>query len=196
MKAETYNIKQKNLIHDSRKGIHEKGFTLIEAIVATAVFAFVIVSVMGVFIATISLDAKTRAQRAVTQNARFIMEYLAKEVRNGTIYYSGYPGGTADSTLYVINQSDEIEHFYLSGTDLKLDKGSSTNLNTATVRVTKLSFLVYPPENPLTSAKTYDVQPSVTVILELSSNYGNKAGETSIINLQSTFTSRDYTSRQ
>ena len=72
MEHVTCNKKQK-MLHDSCFMIHEKGFTLIEAIVATALFAFVVSSIAGVYLSTFQLDRRTRAQRAVSQNARYIM---------------------------------------------------------------------------------------------------------------------------
>lgn len=177
---------------------NQKGFTLIEAVVSSAVFAFVVVSILGVYTLVIRLDGKTRAERAVQENARFIMEYLAKLVRNGSINYASYPVGNANNTateLWVFTQADELEHIYLQNSDLKLEKSSTTNLNSSSVRVTKAQFLVSPNLNPLTSSKLANQQPNVTVILELTSNYGDKPGDVSKINLQSSFSSREYPSR-
>ena len=84
--TEKINIASRITHHASRS----RGFTLIEAIVATSVFAFIVSSILGVYIATFQLDRKSRAHRAVAQNARFISEFIGKEVRNGTIDYSSY----------------------------------------------------------------------------------------------------------
>ena len=88
---------------------NQNGFTLIEAVVATSVFAFLVTSILGVYMATVQLDSETRAQRAVAQNARFIMEFLAKEIRNGTIDYASYSGNQAgtDTQVYIKNQLNE-----------------------------------------------------------------------------------------
>ncbi len=172
-----------------------------EAVVATAIFAFVISSVIGVYLSTFQLDKKTRAQRAVTQNARFILEYLAKEVRNGTINYSSYGGAVpAPSTtnLYLMNQFNELERFYLDTTNVLLSKdgGAATNLNTSAVKVTKLKFMISPVGDPYTPAKTYNEQPHVTVILELTSNYGTRPNDIVKLNFQDTYATRSYPSRQ
>ncbi len=177
----------------------QKGFTLIEAVVATSVFAFVISSILGVYVATLQLDRKTRAQRAVAQNGRFIMEFLAKEVRNGTISYASFPGSAVAGTgdLYLENQSSLVEHLSLSGTNLVLNKNASnTNMNSNSVKVTKLAFYVSPSHDPFTSAKTYNEQPHVTVVLELTSNYSANAIDIVKLNLQDTFGIRYYPSRQ
>jgi Tfp pilus assembly protein PilW len=178
----------------------QKGFTIIEAVVATSLFAFVISSIIGVYLATLQLDRKTRAQRAVIQNGRYIMEFLAKEIRNGDINYAAYSGGDAASTttdLYLTNQAGDDEAFRLNNTDLFLVKSAgSTALNSPSVSVTKVSFLLSPRFDPFTPAKTTNQQPIVTVFLELTANYSNKLSETSKINLEASYTVRSYPSRE
>ncbi|MBX4191674.1 MAG: prepilin-type N-terminal cleavage/methylation domain-containing protein [Candidatus Doudnabacteria bacterium] len=101
---------------------NKQGFTLIEAIVATALFAFVVSSVLGVYLSILRLDTRTRALRAVTDDGRFIMDFLAKEIRNGRIAYEDYPnnltcktfcGATYNPTdLYLVNQNGEHERIF------------------------------------------------------------------------------------
>ncbi len=186
LKPITYNLKP------------QRGFTLIEAVVATSVFAFVIVSILGVYLSALQLDKKTRSQRAATQNARFIAEFLAKEIRNGTIDYSSYPDINSTTNLYLVNQAGASEHFWLNGTDLQLtnSSGGPTNLNSSSIKVTKLAFYLSPKPNPYTSAKLSNEHPRVTMILELSANYGDRAIDRAVINLETTFTTRNYPSRQ
>jgi prepilin-type N-terminal cleavage/methylation domain-containing protein len=180
----------------------QSGFTLIEALVATALFSVVVGSIMGVYLSTFQLDRRTRAERSINQNARYILEFLAKEVHNGSISYSSYPGGLigASQDLWITNQALETEQFRLTGTDLVLTKGaSSTNMNSAGVRVTNLHFYIAPDGDPYTAssvANGLNVQPHVTVVLELTSNYGDKPGDMAKFNYQNTFSTRVYTSRQ
>ena len=186
---------------------YSKGFTLVEALVATSVFAFVVSSIVGIYISTIQLDRKTRGERAVAENARFIMEFLAKEVRNGRIDYASYPGQTANEIdqLYVVNQSDEAEAFRLEGSNcattgvcnITLTKNPlpPTNLNSANVKVTKLEFRAGPLENPYVLANNDHEQPKVTIILELQANTGNSISDQAKINLQTTLSTRYYPAR-
>lgn len=169
------------------------GFTIIEAVVAAGVFAFVIASSIGVYLATIRLDARTRAERAVQQNARFIMDYLAKEIRNGSIDYLG----TNDSdTLSLINQLNQQLIFDRSGNNLILTKSGigSTNLNSSDVNVTRFSVYLDPDADPFFIANDVHVQPHVTVVMRIEST-SLKDVERGTIDLQSTFTVRDYPSR-
>lgn len=182
------------------------GFTLIEAVTSTAVFAFFIASLLGVYLSTLRLDSRTRAQRAVSDNARFIMEFLAKEVRNGRIDYNAPAcgGNVATQTqLCLINQDGESERISAAntaalitgnGTDLVLEKDTgSSSLNSASVRITKLKFLVAPAIDPLTPAKAANEQPRVTVVMEIKA-FGSR--EPVKINVQSTFSENYYPSRE
>jgi Tfp pilus assembly protein PilW len=176
------------------------GFTLIEAVVAASVFAFVVVSLLGVYMSNLRLDSRSRAQRAISDNARFIMEFLAKEVRNGRIDYTAAACGgvvTSTSDLCLVNQDGESEHIYGAGTDLAINKGSGTsNLNSTNVKITKLAFLVAPSHDPLTpssKASGYNEQPHVTVILEITSTSNRDPVK---LNIQSTLSENYYPSRQ
>lgn len=173
---------------------NEKGFTIIEAVVSAGVFAFVVVSALGVYLSVVQLDAKSRAERTVQQNARFIMDYIAKEIRNGSIDYTQT---NDDYTLNLINQLDEQETFNWNGTDLILSKSGigSTELNSDQVSVTRFKSILNPSVNPFDLANDTHVQPHVTIILQLQSK-NSKAAEGAVINLQSTFAVRDYPSRQ
>ncbi|MEJ0021802.1 MAG: type II secretion system protein [Candidatus Doudnabacteria bacterium] len=188
-----------NKISNFKIGKSQSAFTLIETVVATAVFAFVVTSILGVYISTIQLDRKSRAQRAVAQDARFIMEFLAKEVRNGTINYPSYASSTVSGTsdLYIQNQANVVEHFFLSGTNMLINKGgANANMNSSGTKVTNLLFYIQPTTDPYTPAKSANDQPHVTVVLDLQSNYGTAAKDTVTMSLQDSFAISRYTSRR
>jgi len=180
------------------KKLRINGFTLIEAVVATAVFAFVVSSIIGVYLSVLQLDRKTRAQVAVSQNARFIMEFLAKEVRNGNIDYSGANSCVNGiNKLCLINQAGEAEYIEYLSPNLVFKKASSTttNLNSAAVKITNMGLYVQPTHDPFTPAKNFNEQPRVTVVLELTSNYGSNTIDVVKTNLQTTFAVRVYPTR-
>ncbi len=177
---------------------NQKGFTIMEAVVSTALFAFVVSSSLAVYMAVIRLDQKTRAERAVQQNARFIMEYFSKEIRNGSIDYTLANNST---TIHFTNQLDEDLAIQWSGGGLLLTKSiggtliGSTNLNSSDVIVTQFKFVIKPAVDPFILANNTNIQPHVTVIMELQS-INQKFSELSKMNVQSTFSLRDYRSRQ
>jgi type II secretory pathway pseudopilin PulG len=184
-----------------------QGFTLIEAVVASALFAFVVSSILGVYMATLRLDTRNRAQRAVADNGRFIMEFLSKEIRNGHIDYGAIACNGSITEICLVNQDGDIERIYATdpvsllsgfGTDLAIIKngGASSNLNSDEIRITRLEFRRWPLLDPLTpgsKAAGLNEQPRVTVILELT---GRSSRDPVKINLQSTFSESYYPSRE
>lgn len=65
----------------------EKGFTLMEIMVATVLFAIVFSSMLGLFNYVLKINRRTEALRQASQGARDFVEFLAKEIRNGQIDY-------------------------------------------------------------------------------------------------------------
>ncbi len=72
----------------------QKGFTLMEILVATAVFALVVSGMMVLFNYTLKINRRTEALRQDTQAMRNLIEFIAKEVRDGQIYYGITSGGS------------------------------------------------------------------------------------------------------
>ncbi len=65
----------------------EQGFTLMEIIVATTIFAIVSTAMMALFNYTLIINRKSDALRQATQGMRNTIEFLTKEIRNGKIDY-------------------------------------------------------------------------------------------------------------
>jgi type II secretory pathway pseudopilin PulG len=64
------------------------GFTLMEIVVSTTIFAFVSVAMMTMFNYTLKINRRSEALRQATQGMRNFVEYLVKEIRNGEIDYA------------------------------------------------------------------------------------------------------------
>jgi len=157
-----------------------RGFTLIEAIVATALFAVTVSSIIGVYLYTVKINRRTDTIRSAGENARFISEFLTKEIRNGQIDYFGPApspctlSATSGSSLAIINIDGDHECFYLSGTNLMVAKSAGGNLlapvqlNDSKVKVSLLQFYLAPNCNPYSAgAKT---EPTVTINAEVQAN--------------------------
>lgn len=174
-----------------------------EAVVSTAVFAVAVTGIIGTYLMVLKVDAKTRAERSVQENGRFIMEFLGKELRTGHLDYASYFGGLVganpETTLHIVNQNNEAEDVICGNPNMTLTKsGYTTSLNSSAVTVTKCSFYIAPPIDPFRQLllNPPNNQPFVTVVLELTSNFGQKEGETAVINLESTYSLREYPSRE
>ena len=69
---------------------NERGFTLIELMVAVGVFAVAITASSGLFITSLRGQQRTYVVQNLADNARYAMEAMAKEMRMG----SGFSGTT------------------------------------------------------------------------------------------------------
>ncbi len=78
------------------KSKNNQGFTLMEVVVSVTIFAGVITLMLGLFNQTLRIYRRTEAIRQTTQNVRSVMEFLVKEVRNGSVYYGLSKGGAID----------------------------------------------------------------------------------------------------
>jgi len=70
------------------------GFTLMEIIVATAIFVMVVAAMMSLFNYVLKMNRKGELLRQTTQGMRNLVETIVKEVRNGQIDY-GFVNGSA-----------------------------------------------------------------------------------------------------
>lgn len=172
----------------------QKGFTIVEAVVSAGVFAFVVAASLGVYIATTQLDSKTRAERAVQQNARFIMDYFAKEIRNGSIDYTGV---NDSDTLSITNQLGQQLVFDLVNGNLMLTRSGfgTTQLNSSSISVTRFNLYLRPNVDPFKLVSGADLQPHVTIVMRLETLQQAPQGR-AFIDVQTTLTTRDYPSRQ
>ncbi len=182
---------------------NQKGFTLIEAIVAAAIFAIAVVSIVDVYVSTIRLNRKTDSQRKASENARYITEYLSKEIRNGQIDYYGptvSPCSTtfsASSRFLGLVNTDSVHICFYQGDNNGLVSAGGTNIwmyrgnagpykiNSNDVTVTNLTFYASPTSNPYITQSA--IQPRVTIAGTVSATQGGATA-----NLQTTITIPSY----
>lgn len=161
----------------------EQGFTLIEALIATFLFTIVIASVIGIYLTTLKVNRHSNAVRLASENARYISEYLSKEIRNGRIDYDYpisvcqglYPNGSAYYTeLRILNVDNEHLCFTThqdpsnsSLTDLYFYSTSypaGQRVNDVGTQVKNFQVFLSPNFNPYTSSPAgTSVEPKVTI---------------------------------
>jgi len=73
-----------------------KAFTIVEVMISLTIFAFTAMIATSIYLNAMNLEKKSADHRVIQENILYIMELLAKEVRNGRIDYAAY-GGTAPS---------------------------------------------------------------------------------------------------
>lgn len=175
-----------------RLSLFNKGFTLIEIVVSTTIFAVVLSLMLTLFNYTLKINRRSESLRQVTQGMRNFTEFLIKEIRNGRIDY-GSPDqisslpvppcpqphtlydttSQGDTSLGLVNLDGEQECIYRSGTDLMIVKRIGTNtfpaqkLNPPGVSITKLTFYIRPAGidvNPYNTIAPPRIQPFVSLI--------------------------------
>jgi prepilin-type N-terminal cleavage/methylation domain-containing protein len=94
------NIKQ---IQSVKSGA---GFTLMEIMVATVIFAIVVSGLMTLFNQVLKINRRGEALRQAAQSSRDFVELLVKEIRNGQVDYYVQNGLTYNSTY--INDDSSV----------------------------------------------------------------------------------------
>lgn len=157
----------------------QRGFTLMEIVVATTIFASSLTLMMALFNYTLKINRRVDAQRQTAQGTRNFMEFLVREIRNGKIdYVNSYTQcqpnyySSDNTALAIVNRSGELECFYLYGSDLMIEKsGTITKINPTnlTLDPSSFRFIVQPADNAHPSNPPYPgLQPFVTIIAKFS----------------------------
>lgn len=113
------DVKYRESLYNNRKS--QTGFTLMEIMVSTTIFAIVAVSLLSLFNYVLKINRKTEALRQASQGMRNFVELLVKEIRNGQIDYYVANGKTwsAGITNAPCGPKDTI------GTDVTSDLSST-----------------------------------------------------------------------
>lgn len=165
----------------------QAGFTLMEIIVATAIFVTVISSILVLFNYVLKINRRVQAVRQVAQASRNFTEVLAREIRNGRINYtSGIIFSNCDSNNYpnlenqavaITTFNGEISCIYLTNVSgqgiLKIERRSLSGQVTTeqinppnfSINPSTFRFIVRPTTDPVTQFNQ-GVQPMVTILAE------------------------------
>lgn len=158
----------------------KKGFTMIELLVATSLFAVLSGIVSGSFISIMKSQRSIVSFINANDNASFVFEQMVREIRTG----SGFSvNRDADELLFTNARGIEVSYKYQDETLKKSEaRGEFNNLLSNDVIVKSLKFYLL-GENP-----GDDLPTLVTMALRL------KSGESSLegleINLETSVTSR------
>ena len=151
-----------------------KGFTIIEMLIAVAIFVVVITISLTSFLNITDVQRKAEAFRSINDNLNFSLETMAREIRTST----NYNVGTDGTSITVNNAYNENVTYRLNN---KRVERSSDGINflamtAPEIIVTKLLFI-----------KSDLRQPRITIIINGSSG---TAKTKSYLNLQTTVSQR------
>jgi len=176
-----------------------KGFTLIEMMVAVLIFSIVVGAVIGVFVSALQVQRYNLAYQQLLDQTSYAMEYMSRAIRmavkdDGACGFSGnnYRVSNDNTKIEFQNYEGDCQEFYLDTSvdpnQLVTSKGAdyldipltSNNLN-----VTSLNFGVTGAPG---SEFSDDVQPRVTIFMGIQRE---GAGPQPKITIQTTISQRN-----
>jgi len=157
---------------------NNKGFTIIEMVVAVGVFAVVITVSLAAFLNISDIQKRAEALRVINNNLNFSLETMMREIRAGSNYRVG-SGGTS-LTIASVFGGDITYRLNNNRIEKSVDGSPFITLTAPEVNITKLLFIVQ-GQNP-----NDGLQPRVNIIIT------GSAGEKTLIklNLQTTISQR------
>lgn len=143
--------------------MHNKGFSLIEIIVAVGLFTVVAMLTVGSLFILTSAEKRVASVQANQDNIRFTMELMSREIRTGDgAFYSISPGCRPSCFSFELPTGEVVEYTLDSGRIFRqVNSGSPYAITGSEVSIEILSF-------DLKAADPYgdDIQPHVTIALK------------------------------
>ena len=135
------------------------GFTLVELMVATTLFAVIMLAAMSSLFVLLDESKDSRALRVAMDNVNFAMESMTRSIRMG----SDYSGG-GDSFSFISQEGSDITYrLPLDGTSTieKCDGLDCVPIVSSDVKIDVLNFLINVP-----TAGDLLIQPSVYIMVK------------------------------
>lgn len=154
------------------------GFTLIELIIALAVFGSLVISMTSVVTSILKAQRKTLAIQRTQESIRYMMETVTKEVRMSTVETGT---GSDLDLLKVTNPDGETFDYYFD----ELNKNFLRQAQVMSPSDIDISGAFYITKTAPTN------QVLVTIVMQVSTT-GDKTEARSAVNLQSTVSCRGY----
>jgi prepilin-type N-terminal cleavage/methylation domain-containing protein len=175
----------------------KSGFSLVEILVATALFVVIMTAALNIFKTVIDSQRSAIATQNVEESLKYFLEVTGKEIRMAKRDSAAdcgpvnniYRVGALSSELYFKNYHDECVAYYLTKVDgvnrFTIWRGSGFGYITpATINVDELNFVLRPEGGASNS------QPTVTI--KMVAHALGKNNAQSEMRIQTTMTSRYY----
>jgi len=168
----------------------QRGFSLIELLIAAAVFTYVVASISGLFVTAINIQRRATGIQKIEENAQFALESIAREVRVSTVTSGDTVCNPVDP---VATAQLAIQHPVNGAVTYRYDRSSGVGIlyrndqpiTSADVDITSFAFCV-------SGSGGDGHQTRVTMPVTIQSLGGNPSTRMTV-SLQTTVTSRDLT---
>lgn len=159
------------------------GFTLVEILTSVLIFSIIVTIFSAVFLSSSRLQKKAFNIQQAEENASYILESMAKEIRVGQIYGPDTDCPSSPAGNLVIDHPVNGHIIYsLQGTSVQRTvNGTVTTISSNTVDFTRLQFCI------LGTATKDGKQPRVTILAGIKSK---KTQQQASIDVQTTVSQR------
>lgn len=130
-----------------------RGLTLIEVLVATAIFMIIFVIIADLAILFNKNPQQVIRQKQVENDLDYAIEFLSQKIRTNTIDYSSYTDLTTNdptNILRLIDKDNNQTYFEINRNRLKYwnSDGEDAYVTSDDVVIDGLNFYIYPAESP------------------------------------------------
>jgi prepilin-type N-terminal cleavage/methylation domain-containing protein len=162
----------------------QSGFSLVELLVATTIFAVVVAGVSQLFTSALDIQRRAIGVQKIEENAQYVIESISREVRVSTVESANAPCGAGSSTLDIMHPTNgAVTYAYVSTGGIGGITRNGQLITSGDVNFATFKFCIM-------GAGADDIQARVTMPMTIESISGRAALRTSV-SLQTTIVSRD-----
>jgi prepilin-type N-terminal cleavage/methylation domain-containing protein len=181
----------------------KNGFSLVEVLVAVAIFSVVMLVAVGALVSIIDLNRKAKTQKETLNNLNSAIESMTRAIRDGTNYYcdvnsdpdatyilgvSGTKNCPPSANVFVFDAVGGVRTAYFaSGGQIKRFKGVIAPMTSPGVVIEELTF------RTIEYSAVTNIQPSVVIAVKGRAGVSDPSTET-LLTLQTTVSQRRYPS--
>lgn len=126
-----------------KEKFHREGFTLIEILIATAIFIVIIVAFISILLSVTQVQVQSSSAAAVNQESQFLLQKLEYYVQTASLIQIPQDTATATLQLYMASSSADPTYITLASGTVYLQQTATGTLQALTsnkVTVSNLSF--------------------------------------------------------
>ncbi len=160
----------------NNKLLKNKGFTLIEVLVAAAIFGILMVAITGIFVSALRVERNVLGSKKVLGQISYAAEYMTRALRMAEKDKTGIciPSGSnyqsaSISEIKFINalQNSDCQEFFLEDGKIKFQTGAETPLPPPPLELTSSDIVVDNLKFELSGEVQGDgLQPFATIYIE------------------------------